>query len=421
MPSFAVVAARTSSFAGLTAVVLLASSCNRTESGNTASAGGNSGSTALTATAPVGGLDQAAWEQFAKAVAPSAVAGKAVFETWASDQDIYVSNPCPPGSGPSSTCNVPAWPAGAALAAGKGLQMSVLRQSHQGKAKLTGGKTVEVVGPAQGCPAPPAGAGGTTFPTTGGPLDCVGEEVRRDRASFDYIVANGLWSVNGLKAFFGTSKQVAFPDGVVQIKADWIPVATLATWLGKDTAFVTANFYTANATLKPGGASTAMAMTSMHVSIKTAQFPNWVWANFENAYTPGRCDETGCHDAFGAQQPVVPASAKAWGQYGACPKTNAAQSVLSAAKAPAVFANYCLTGTQTDFGTKANPTRLGSPIIEPLNATVPLAQSSCISCHAGASFTANGGVNNPNATLGPNAPPQGSRGYDFMWGLLAAN
>lgn len=405
MVSLAASSARACGIAGLAAVILLTGACNR-------SAGDNTSKTALAATQASGGVDQTAWEQFAKAVTPSAVPGKVTFETWASDQDIYVGNPCPSGSAPSSGCNVPAWPTGATLAARKALQASQLGRSHQAARKA--GMTIESIGPAQGCN--PASSPGSGFPSNG----CVGEEVRRDRASFDYIVSNGLWSTNGLTAFFATGKQVAFPNGSLQIKADWIPVDQLAAWLGKDAAFVNANFYTATTSVNPGGPPTAMAMTSMHVSLKSAQFPNWIWANFENAYTPGRCDETGCHDQFGAQKPVVPASTKAWGQYGTCPKTNAAQSVLRAAKAPAVFANYCLTGTQTDFGTKANPTKLGSPIIEPLNAGVPLAQSSCISCHAAASFTAQGGVTTPANALGPNGVPAGTRGYDFMWGLLGA-
>ncbi|HEX9963545.1 MAG TPA: hypothetical protein VGB04_01010 [Allosphingosinicella sp.] len=411
MVSLAIGSTRPCGFAGLAAVILLASSCNRADNDDN----NNSTKTALSARLPSAAVDQAAWELFAKAVTPSAVAGKVSFETWASDQDIYVNNPCPPGSGPSAGCNVPTWPAGAGLAAAKSLQTSLLGLSH-GKASLKGGKTIQTIGPAQPCiPRTDKDAG---FPS--GKYACVGEEVRRDRASFDYIVGNGLWSLAGLKAFFGTAKEVAFPNDSLQIKADWIPVSALAKWLGKDAAFVTANFYTANASLKAGDAPTAIAMTSMHVAVKTAQFPNWIWANFENAYTPGRCDETGCVDGFGARQPTIPASAQTWGQYGACPKTSAAQSLLSAAKAPAIFANYCLTGTQTEFGTTANPTRLGSPVIEPLNAGVPLAQSSCISCHVGASFTASG-FNFPNDNLGPNAVPKGARGYDFMWGLLGAN
>jgi hypothetical protein len=165
------------------------------------------------------------------------------------------------------------------------------------------------------------------------------------------------------------------------VKADWIPVATLATWLNKPESFVTANFYTASASVSPGGPQVSYAMTSMHVSVKHPDFPDWIWANFENAYTPGRCDQTGCADSFGAQVPQVAANPAAWGQYGACAKTTAVTQLMNTASLAPVFANYCMTGTQTTFGTATDPTLLGSPIIEPLNADVALSVSSCISCH----------------------------------------
>ncbi len=406
--------ARLGALTGLGALTALTGACN-TAPGDKAEQ-----ATSTAAGLPSAATDQIAWQQFVAAITPSAVAGKVTFETWASDQDIYVTNPCAPGTQPSSGCNVPAWPTGAA--AGKPLQPSLLGRSHLGLARTdAAGAGVEVVGPAQGCATPPGiqsgqPAANANFPSTG----CVGEEVRRDRPSFDYLVSNGLWSKAGLTAYFGSAGTVAFPDGSLQIKADWIPVATMATWLGKPASFVTANFYTAKAVLNPGAPAVDLAMTSMHVSVKTAQFPNWVWANFENAYTPGRCDQTGCSDGYGAKVAKVAANAQAWGQYGACAKSPAAASLLGGAKAAAVFANYCLTGSQTDYGTTAKPTLLGSPIIEPLNAGVPMAASSCISCHAGASFNA-AGPKHVGTPVGPNAPPAGYKPYDFMWGLLKVN
>lgn len=361
--------------------------------------------------------DQQAWQQFVVAVSPSSTSGKVTYETWASDQDIYVT-PCTSPGNPAG-CGVPTWPTGAALDAPKPLTASRLSLSHQGEAaKAKFG--VEVIGPAQGCVVPksiqPGGAADKSgFPATG----CVGEEVRRDRPSFDYLVSNGLWSTAGLAKFYTTKAAVAFPNNSLQIKADWIPVATLATWLNKPQSFITQNFYTANAVATKGGPSVAYAMTSMHLSVKTAAFPEWVWANFENAYTPGRCDQTGCSDSFGATVPKVPAG-KAWSQYGACTKPAALLNMMTSAKVAAVFGNYCLTGTQTTYGTATNPTLLGSPIIEPLNAGVPMSASSCISCHAGASFNAQGQPNFNIGGVGPQKPPAGYTGYDFMWGLLGA-
>ncbi len=363
--------------------------------------------------------DQVAWQQFVLAVSPSTNAGKVNYETWASDQDIYVT-PCTSPNTPAG-CRVPAWPTNAALDAPKALtQSKLLLAQHSAAPKAP--ITVDVIGPAQGCIVPasiqPGGAAaGSGFPTTG----CVGEEVRRDRASFDYMVKNGLWSTPGLTKFYASNGTVAFPANSLQVKADWIPVATLATWLSKPQRFVTQNFYTASAVATKGGPSVAYAMTSMHVSVKTAAFPNWIWANFENAYTPGRCDQTGCTDSFGAQVPKVAANAKAWGQYGACAKSPALGQMMSAGKLAPQFANYCMTGTQTSYGSAANPTLLGSPIIEPLNANVPLAQSSCISCHYNAAFNQTGTPNFAHiGGIGPQKLAPGFKQYDFMWGLLGA-
>lgn len=361
-------------------------------------------------------LDQISWTQFARAVASSTSAGKVVYETWASDQDIYVANPCPPGGG-GSGCNTPTWPSATAITAGKVFQRSALGRSHAGLAGTAGKQAVEVIGPAQGCGTPPGlngAAANSGFPASG----CVGEEVRRDRASFNYIVSNNLWSTKGLVAFYATQRTVTFPAGVLQVKADWIPVTTLATWLNKPQSFVTSSFYTSSATIN--GQSVVYAMTSMHLSLKAPGFPNWIWANFENAYTPGRCDQTGCSDSFGAKTAIVPANAQPWQQYGSCPHTSAVGALFRAAKVAPIFANYCLTGTQTTFGTATSPTLLGSPIIEPLNANVPLASSSCISCHAGASFNAKGAPGPVGEPVGPHTYPAGYRGYDFLWGVLFA-
>lgn len=364
--------------------------------------------------------DKISWQQFVVAIKPSGVPGKVNYETWASDQDIYVANPCT-APGRPARCNVPAWPVSGVAQAPKTLQRSILGLSHARPAKSGKRFAVQVIGPDQGCSTPPGIGPGQAAANSGFPASgCVGEEVRRDRASYTYMVQNGLWSRAGLARFYRTGAAVTFPTDALQVKADWIPVATLAAWLRQSQSFVTTNFYTSGASVAPGAPVTLYAMTSMHISVKSPGFPNWVWANFENAYTPGRCDQTGCSDGFGATTPSLPAKATAWTQYGGCLKTAPVSRLMIDAGVSPVFANYCLTGAQTAFGTKAAPTRLGSPIIEAVNADVALAQSSCISCHARASFNATS-VTPPNATLGPTTPPPGYVGYDLMWGLLAAS
>jgi hypothetical protein len=54
-----------------------------------------------------------------------------------------------------------------------------------------------------------------------------------------------------------------------------------------------------------------------------------------------------------------------------------------------VWQNYCLKGTQASYVTSmGTATLLGNSVIEGLNAGVPIAQSSCMTCHATAAFNA---------------------------------
>lgn len=356
--------------------------------------------------------DAIAWQQFVKAVGPSPVKGKVAYETWASDQDIYVAEG-----------QTPTWPpANANLLWVKSLHPSLLGLSHLGMARDEQGKpTAEVIGPKQGCKTPPGidpghAAAKSSFPAKG----CVGEEVRRDHASFDYLVQNGLWSLSGLQTFFKSEKTVAFPNNAVELKVDWIPVRTLAKWINQPDSVVIKSFYTSSAVVAEGGTPEVYAMTSIHLSIKTPDYPDWIWADFENAYTPGRCDQTGCIDGFGAAKPFVPAKSTPWQQYGVCRKTGNLGVMMNAGHIAQVFNNYCLTGSQVVFTAGTQNTLLGSPIVEPLNADVPLSKSSCISCHAGASFNASGPNKNVGEPIGPHAPPPGYKGYDFMWGVFFA-
>ncbi|MFM7551171.1 MAG: hypothetical protein ACKO8I_20375, partial [Cyanobacteriota bacterium] len=93
--------------------------------------------------------DQIAWKNFVRAVTPSGQPGKVAYETWASDQDIYVKNPCPPGGSPSTGCNVPKWPSGNEP---KSLVSTTI--GHDRRQRGSAAIRVDVVGPAQGCSQP---------------------------------------------------------------------------------------------------------------------------------------------------------------------------------------------------------------------------------------------------------------------------
>jgi hypothetical protein len=348
--------------------------------------------------------DQIGWETFAQIMAPAGnpKTTNVEFETWASDDDIYGS------AGPH-------WPlVGAA---------KVLHASQLGAALAPHPIRVQVINPAdcvQNYSKTTAAA--AHFPKDG----CIGEEVRRNWGTYQYIVSNNLYSRPGLVQAFAHNLKVDLPADAVELKGNWVKVPTLIQWL-KDAENLTLTaeqvrglYYTNTATDSTGTAE--FALVSVHFSTK--QQKNWVWADFEHELNPGRCDDIGCKDSFGATTAVMPAHATgdAWKAYPACAKSPALQKMFADAGLSAVWSHYCLKGSQTDFvDANKQPIKLGNSVIEAINAGVPINQSSCISCHAYASFDKAGTAN--FAALKLNAvgeiDQKNLKGFltnDFIWG-----
>jgi hypothetical protein len=260
------------------------------------------------------------------------------------------------------------------------------------------------------------------------PVGCIAEEVRRDPKSVAYIIEHNLNSAAGLAENFAKSEPVVFPEGSTQIKADWIPVDNLIAWLTQNGKMVTlpqvmANYYTATEQ------NVTYALVSMHISKKTKELPNWLWMTFEHQWNPGRCDTSGCYDEYGTGTASVASAANANTQYPDCGKSKDLASQFAGANLRTVWNNYCLKGSQIDFTSKADgtgkPTIAGDSVVERVLASVPIQASSCISCHATASFTALpapyvAGINPRVNTdvLGPYTLPSNYKAYDFMWGLI---
>jgi hypothetical protein len=265
-------------------------------------------------------------------------------------------------------------------------------------------------------------AAGSGFPTDG----CIGEEVRRNWASFQYIVSNALDTKAGRARAFATGFHVELPADAVEFKGDWARVGDVATWLNVGADVVRARYYTSTSTI--GGVNTEIALLAFHVSTK--QVKNWVWSDFEGSMNPGRCDVIGCHDSFGTLRADVEPNEKPYQSYGDGAKTPALKAMLKSAGIDPIWSNYCLKGTQVTFiDDNGAPILLGNSIIEPLNAGVPIARSSCVTCHGYASFGADGNptaaisdmLNKPLESPTGNTDPrlmQGSVGNDFIWGLL---
>ena len=222
-----------------------------------------------------------------------------------------------------------------------------------------------------------------------------GEEVRRNRATFDYLTApqNRFHTRAGLARAFAEKREIRLPVDSIEVKANWIIADAVER----------ARYYVSVAS-----DGKEYALVALHITTKL--IPNWTWATFEHADNAGRCDVMGCRDTFGARLPLVAPNARPNARYPACEKTQALAAMMAQAKSAAVFANYCLKGSQIDFITATGrPTLLGNSVTE----FGFIDTASCISCHARASVNAQGAsaqgfgfLEPPDRTLS-SCPPSG--------------
>ncbi|HEY3899594.1 MAG TPA: hypothetical protein VGM54_13320 [Chthoniobacter sp.] len=346
--------------------------------------------------------DEFIWRLFVQFVSPvtKGRSSPVVFETWASDKDTFSVTPKWPGVGET-----------------KQFQPSVLRLER------TTNRTTNKTGVS--VPAvPPGNAAVGGFPTSGTPVPGIAEEVRRNRPLFDYIVDNKLNTQGGLANAFKSSFKVVMPTTAVAIKGDWIPVKTLLQWIPQIGSLENLHklYYTGNSE------GVEYALVSLHVSSR--QNANWVWGTFEHELNPGRCDDIGSCDTFGALVPEIRPNRTAINtQYGPGLKTSALKALMAEANLSPVWEHYCLKSTQVDYvGDDGPPNVLGNSVIERIVGNGTVAASSCIACHVYASFGADG---KPTAAVtamlpfNPTGKPipavlNGSIQFDFMWGVLLA-
>lgn len=348
------------------------------------------------------------WRLFTEFVAPASPSRPTpvVFETWASDDDTF--SPTPHWPEPGVTMKLHA-----------SLLATLKRQPTaelDSRARLLA--LIDV--PCQ----PPGNAAVGAFPTTGSPTPCIGEQTKRNRAQFDYIVKNNLNTKAGLAAAFAKRLKVEMPPESIAIKGDWVPLTALLQWVPelRDIANIKELYYTSVS------GSAEYALVAMHVSSR--QNPNWVWGTFEHRMNPGRCDFIGCFDSFGSTIRSVPPNHTAINtQYGACPKTSALKSLMNKAGISPVWENYCLKSTEVDYtAADGTPFVLGNSVIEGIVGNGTIAASSCIACHVYASFGKDGKVSaaarsmlpfNPTGRPIPNVLADSAQ-FAFMWGVVLA-
>ncbi|NJL27720.1 MAG: hypothetical protein HC897_07410 [Thermoanaerobaculia bacterium] len=125
------------------------------------------------------------------------------------------------------------------------------------------------------------------------------EIVYRNKATFDYIVENGLWYVEGVEQAFQNGLVYDFPVGAIEVKTNWyLLTAEQATSGRYFTMTLTSESRVDGSVVS--SEETVYGLVAMHLSTK--DLPNWFWSTFEHIDNPGRCDFIGCHDSFG----VVP-------------------------------------------------------------------------------------------------------------------
>jgi hypothetical protein len=323
--------------------------------------------------------DQTAWQLFAAAVAPAGEVS--TFESWASDHDTFQ---------PNAT-----WPTGAAASDGLDLRPSLIPAVRRMGAAAADPDGPELIAAPAGLVAPTVDSGdgnqsvgaGSAPPTPAPdtePGSVASEEVRRNKPAFDFIVSNKLNARSGLKAAFAANMVVNFPTDSIEVKTNWLPVDQVGKFYPGLSGPVEQNFYVANDTK-----GQPHALIAMHVISK--QVPNWTWATFEHQANPGRCDFIGCRDTYGAatawQPPANNGAANQGTVYANCGKTQAVQRLLSGANVAAVFGNYCLKGSQTDFiDNEGFAVRLANSVTE----WSFVDEGSCMTCHGMANFGADG-------------------------------
>lgn len=227
------------------------------------------------------------------------------------------------------------------------------------------------------------------------------EEGRLNPAAVKYVLSNDLNTLSGQEQFVVAGKTFQFTPPSIEIKADWIQLATCTNPpQGVHVESVDGKCY---------------VLGGIHLISKLID--KWIWATFEPQHiitNPRRCKVLGCTDSWG-QIPASTSGAKT-------ELSPALAALMQQANLAPEWLNYRLDGVQVDFVDAQNKaTRLGNSIIEGENAGTPkqMAVSSCITCHDRSTINAQGQSVNPSFVIGPPTTiPPGYVRRDFVWSFL---
>ncbi len=193
-------------------------------------------------------------------------------------------------------------------------------------------------------------------------------EVRFNRAAFDYIRDNALFSVEGQQWFYYNHQPISFPAGAIEVQAVWRPISE-----ADKARYQWAEYRDAKT-------KRVFTYGLSALSVASKVLPRWFWATFEhvdNPYRSGVFDEgwlTPSHDSLAC---------------GAGPgDCNRAPTGLHLEGTR--WENYRLRGAQVDYvDAEGNPLIVANSELE----TGFQRSSSCMSCHVRA--TVGPSVNEP--------------------------
>jgi hypothetical protein len=181
-------------------------------------------------------------------------------------------------------------------------------------------------------------------------------ETYMNKATFDFIRTNCLYSLDGLERYAKGAGSITFPADSVEVKAAWVEFTDAEIASGVPNSFYSISLYVKNGELSAvqstGATKVVFGLQTLH--ILTKEVPNWFWATFHHKIFAGR--------------PIPKQQGREH------PDTAGMPTGLMGT----VWENYKLGGTQNDFVDSTGiPNVLSDAHIE--NGFV---ESSCVSCHS---------------------------------------
>jgi len=356
--------------------------------------------------------------------------GPTVWETYLSDEDVFVKPPATP----LAWCNQTSKEALAARL--KRLPASVRSLSektgvmrffhHQAKVSRQ-----SLQAHAENFPGIEEAVGGVLTDQNG---RFVRFEKRMNYDEYQFITTNSLWDTSGQRQYTQPIKFPVTPTGAIEIKAAW---KILDAAKGDDPS----RFYTTQAIVynddskdpSPGANPVTLGLVGFHITHKTKTQPHWIWSTFEHvdnltkSFNDPNCPQTPPYTA-NATAPCTTACCPPNTQTAAKPfkefdnsgkplnrpvqvtrvnpieaEADSMNAIFQKLLQGSVWANYQLIGTQWtgELGTLPKPPYLANTVLETFNqgpvppTDGPIAypdsgyqpfstavSSSCIKCHS---------------------------------------